>query len=83
MDGEVLFKRLAKLSLEYSENDGSGSFQTISPPSLSGSLHLIHPWWEGIIQSLNNGMSFEDVQVISYKGVGQSSMGFAYHFLPG
>uniref|UniRef100_M1DEP9 Uncharacterized protein n=1 Tax=Solanum tuberosum TaxID=4113 RepID=M1DEP9_SOLTU len=83
LDGEVLCKRLAKLSLEDSENDGSGSSQAVIPPSLSGAVHLFHPWWEGLIQGLKNGVSFEDVQMISYKGVGQSSMGFAYRFLPG
>lgn len=83
LDGEALCKRFAKLSLEDSENDCSGGSQAVSPPSLSPALALFRPWWEGLIRGLKNGVSFEDVQPISYKSVGQSSMAFAYRFIPG
>ncbi|KAG5606575.1 hypothetical protein H5410_028067 [Solanum commersonii] len=38
--------------LSDSEDDGSERTQAISPPSLSGALHLFHPWWEGTIQDV-------------------------------
>nr|WMB96965.1 hypothetical protein [Solanum melongena]WMB97177.1 hypothetical protein [Solanum aethiopicum] len=83
LDGDALCKRFDKLSLEDSENAGSGGSQASSPPSLSRALQIFHPWWEEIIQGMKNGVSFEDILPDSCKNIGQSSMAFAFSFLPG
>lgn len=80
LDSDTLCKCFSKLSIEDSQNAGSDSSRVSSPSSLNRASRLFHPSWEGIIQGMKRGVSFEEYLPTSCRN---SSMGFSFRFLPG
>lgn len=82
LDGDALCRRFEKLSIDSNSAVDDGA-ESSSVPSLNRALRIFNPWWDGIIQGMKSGVSFENFIPSSHNNIEKMSMAFAFRFLPG